>query len=560
MFAWLAGLLIAAAWRHWPRAMLWLPAPLAARWGGLAAALAYALFSGWGVPSQRTVWMLATVTLLQAFGRRWPWPLVLLVSGVVVTAIDPWALTQPGFWLSFVAVGLLMASGVREAAPATSPTRNVTDADTAGDASGSEGATTPASKAGWRGWAGSVGNHLRGELRSPIIATVGLAPLTLVFFQQLSVVGLLANLVAIPLVTLVIAPLALLGAVAAPLWWLGAWLVRLLCTGLAWLAALPGAVWTVPAAPAWAQLAGIVAAVLLVLPVPWRLRALALPLALPLFMPPLDIPGPGRFELLAADVGQGSAVLVRTRAHLLVFDTGPQYARDSDAGQRVLMPLLRARGEQRIDTLVLSHRDMDHVGGARALLTGLPVGELSSSLEDGHALLALAAHATRCEAGQSWQWDGVHFDMLQPVAATYATAAKSNAKSCVLRVSGASGSALLPGDIERGQEAQLVASRGDSLHSDVLIAPHHGSRTSSTAAFLDAVQPRVVVFQAGYRNRFGHPAPDVVARYAAHGIRAVDSPSCGAWTWNGDAGDPGHCQRDVARHYWHHLPPPAAPP
>lgn len=532
MFAWLAGLAVSALWRRSARLSLWWPAPLAARWCGLAASIGYAVFSGWGVPSQRTVWMLAAVTVLQALGRRWPWPLILLSAAVVVTALDPWAMLQPGFWLSFVAVGLLMAS---DSGPA---------------ASGARGAA-PGSP--WRRRLAAVGAHLRGELRSQVIATLGLTPLSMVFFQQVSVVGFLANLVAIPLVTLVVTPLALLGAAFTPLWWLGAWFVQQLCAWLGWLATLPGAVWTVPVAPGWAQAAGLLAAALLILPLPWRARVLALPLALPMFLPVPPRPPAGQFELLAADVGQGTAVLVRTKEHLLVFDAGPQYSRDSDAGQRVLLPLLHSRGERHIDMLLLSHRDIDHVGGARALLQAEQVDTMWSSIEDDHPLRALAASQQRCSAGQHWQWDGVHFEMLQPPAAAYGTGLKSNAMSCVLRVSTGSGSVLLTGDIEREQEAALVAANASALASDVLVVPHHGSRTSSTAAFLDAVRPRVAVFQAGYRNRFGHPAPDVLARYVARGIATFVSPTCGAWRWRSDAPGQGVCERDAARRYWHHA-------
>jgi len=535
MFAWLAGGLIQRLWRRSRRAALWLPAPLAARWGGLICATAYAVFSGWGVPSQRTIWMLAVVTLAQTLGVRWPWGLVLLLAGVVVTAIDPWALLQAGFWLSFVAVGLLMASSSRTP--------------------GNEGpGTSSTHPPGWRGWPHRLWAAVRADLRTQVIATIGLTPLTLVFFQQVSVVGFAANLVAIPLITLVITPLALLGVVVVPMWAAGAWVVQLLNATLGALASIPGALWLVPVAPAWAQIAGLVGAVLLVLPLPWRARLLAVPLILPLLLPPRSLPAHGGFDLIALDVGQGTSVLIRTRAHLLVFDAGPQYSRESDAGQRVLLPLLRARGETRIDRLVLSHRDLDHVGGASAVLKALPVDDLLSSLESAHPLLAQATKTTRCSVGQSWEWDGVRFEVLRPLAEDYERTLKPNAMSCVLRVSGGGRSALLTGDIEKEQEAALIAAAPEALKSDVLIVPHHGSKTSSTGAFLDTVQPSVAVFQAGYRSRFGHPAPEVLARYRERGIASHISPACGAWLWPADAPTQGACYREKARRYWHHGP------
>lgn len=532
MFAWLAGAAVGWLWRYSGRAMLWLPAPLAARWGGLACAAAYAVVSGWGVPSQRTILMLAVVTLLQRLGLRWPWGLVLLASAVVVTALDPWALTQAGFWLSFAAVGLLMASS-NDGAPAA------------------RGEPV----AGFRGWPGRIGGHLGAGLRTQVIATIGLAPLTLVIFRQVSVIGFAANLVAIPVVTLLITPLALLGMAAAPLWTFGAWTVGRLNDVLGWLTAWPGAVWLAPVAPAWAQIVGLVGAVLLVLPLPRRVRWLALPLLVPLLWPPVDRPAVGSFELLALDVGQGTSVLIRTRSHLLVFDAGPRYSAESDAGDRVLLPLLRARGERRIDRLVLSHRDLDHVGGARAVLAAMPVDDVLSSLEPGHPLLAAASHVTRCEAGQSWTWDGVRFDILRPLADDYRRELKSNAMSCVLRVEGG-GVALLTGDIERDQEAALIATDPARLRSDVLVVPHHGSKTSSSGAFLDAVRPDVAIFQAGYRNRYGHPAAEVLARYRARGIVTAATTACGAYRWSSGrstsgAAAAGRCERVAARRYWH---------
>ena len=524
MFAWLAAAVVSALWRRSARAVLWCPAPVAARWGGLAAAAGDALLAGWGVPAQRTVWMLATAALLAQLGVRWPWPLVLLVVAAVVALLDPWALLQPGFWLSFVAVGLLLvAEPPQRGAP---PAHRVQ----------------------------ALLQSLRHGLRTQVIATLGLAPLTLVFFQQVSLVGFVANLLAIPLVTLLITPLALAGALVPPLWQAGAVLVQGLTQALSALAGLPGAVWTAAAAPGWVQMLALLGAVLLVMPLPWPLRALALPLALPLFAPAVERPAEGAMQVVVADVGQGSAVLVRTRGHALLHDAGAQFSRDSDAGTRVLVPLLHALGVQRVDLLTLSHRDNDHVGGAAAVLAALPVAALSSSLEPSHPLRAATLPQQRCEAGQSWQWDGVHFRVLHPAAADYdLEQARPNALSCTLAVTDAQGRrVLLTGDIEAAQEARLVREQGAALASEVLLVPHHGSRTSSTPAFVDAVAPRVVLVQAGYRNRFGHPAAEVMQRYADRGATVVRSDRCGAWTWN--PGQPPRCEREVSRRYWHHVP------
>ncbi len=533
LFAWLAGGIVAWLWRQHPRAPLWLPALQAGRWGGLFAALFYALLAGWGVPAQRTVWMLAVVVALRQRGLQWPGAVVLLAAGVVVTAIDPWALLQPGFWLSFVAVGLLIVS------------------DPGGGA-------VPHEAGRWqRAW-----QALKGGLRTQAVAAVGLAPLSMLFFQQVSLVGFFANLVAIPLVTLLVMPLSMLGLILPPLWSLAALLVQGLAAVLQPLAALPFAQWTAAAAPAWAAACGLAGALLAVLPLPWRLRLCAAPLLLPLLAPPLQRPAEGRFELLAADVGQGSAVLVRTRSHLLLYDTGPTYSREADAGVRVLLPLLRARGERRIDLLVLSHRDTDHVGGAAALLRALPVAGMASSLGPAHPLLQAGAPHQPCQAGQRWVWDGVGFEFLHPPESDLARSAlKPNALSCVLKVSGAQGSALLTGDIEALQEGALVRTQAKALRADLLLVPHHGSKTSSTPAFLQAVQPRIAAVQAAHRSRFGHPAPEVLVRYRAQGVVVVRSDHCGAFTWAGAAApQPRDCARWAQRRYWHHPGAGDAPP
>ena len=554
MWAWLAAAGVGWAWRRSPRQMLWMPAQTAALVGGLVLAAAYAAVAGWGVPAQRTVLMLAVVVVLRLAGRHWPGPLVLLASALAVTLMDPWAVGQPGFWLSFFAVAMLMASD-----PASRPAPR-------GLAAGEASAATfgaPVQRQGWRSTARAAWSaHLAPLLRTQAIATAGLTPLTLVFFQQVSVVGFLANLVAIPLVTLLVTPLALAGLLLPPLWTVAAWGVQGLTAMLAELAGWPLAVWNAAVAPPWAVAAGLLGGAVLVMPLPWRLRLLGVPLMLPLMVPPVERPSQGRFETVVVDVGQGTAVLVRTANHLLLYDAGPQYTPEADAGQRVLLPLLRARGERAVDLLVLSHRDLDHVGGAASLIKSLPVRQMSSSLEAFHPLRAMLPTHQRCDAGQRWAWDGVQFEMLHPLQADHPPAQtlplRPNVLSCVLRVTDAAGrSLLLTGDIEAAQEAALVARHqrgpGPSLKSDVLLVPHHGSRTSSTPAFLEAVAPRVALVQAAYRSRYGHPAPDVVARYDERRIELVRTDRCGAWSWRSDQAQ-GRCERAERHRYWMTVP------
>ena len=523
MFAWLAAACIGWAWRRSARLGLparWdpcqrLPAPAAALIGGVLLATGYALFSGWGVPAQRTVLMLATFALLKLMGLRWPWWLGWLLACAVVLAFDPWALTQAGFWLSFVAVGVLFA---------TDPGAARADQTSAG------------------------GRFVR-LLREQWVVTLALTPLSLILFGQASVVGLLSNLLAIPWVTLVVTPLSLLGVLWAPLWQAAAWALWPLAWVLQWLASWPWASVSMAAAPWALGAAALAGGVLLALRWPWQWRLAGVPLLLPLLLWQAPRPAPGQFELLAADVGQGNAVIVRTARHTLVYDAGPRYSLESDAGHRVLVPLLRALGE-RVDMLVLSHRDSDHTGGARAVLAMHRGATLLSSIEEGHELQG-ARTAMRCQAGQRWTWDGVDFSVLHPLPADYAAPAKPNALSCVLRVQAGDASALLAGDIEAPQEQVLLA-RGPDLAADVLLVPHHGSRTSSSPAFVQAVRPRWALVQAGYRNRFGHPVAEVMARYPSVGAQVVDSPHCGAMHWHTARPDVVQCERQDAARYWHH--------
>jgi competence protein ComEC len=543
----MCGGLLGWLWRRSIVLMRGCPAPTVARWGTLAGAVLYALLAGWGVPAQRTVWMLAVVVVLRSTGRRWPWPLTFLLAAVVVTAVDPWALVSVGFWLSFVAVGVLMWGGADSAV-----------------------LPGPGRLAQWRHAAVELGRTQR-------LATVGLAPLSLVFFQAVSVLGLAVNLVCIPWFTAVLTPLAMLGLVHEVFWRPLMALMLWTLDGLHAVSLWAWGQWQVPAVSTWAAALAVLGGAWLLAPLQWRWRLWAVPMLLPLVwstslsqtLPP---PAVGELEVMAADVGQGSAVLLRTARHSLLFDAGPISRSGDDAGRRVLLGLLRAAGVHGLDVLLLSHGDADHTGGAATVLKSLPVQTMRTSLlaQDplrrtpdawGH----LPEH-TPCEAGQGWDWDGVRFDVIYPLEAVRAEGEtrRDNEMSCVLRVRAHGRQVLITGDIETAQEAELVARQGrEGLASEVLLVPHHGSKTSSTLPFLQAVQPAVAVVQVGAHNAYGHPHPKVMARYAGQGVPTVVTPACGAWWWQSarpatpHTQAPGQCWRSLGHRYWN---PPEAPP
>jgi len=399
----------------------------------------------------------------------------LALALLVALLVDPWAVLAAGFWLSFGAVGALLYVG----------------AATVGEG---------------RGW--------RWKLRSWGIvqwaATLASLPVLLLVFQQFSLVSPLANAVAIPVISFIITPLALLGALIP--WWpilrLAHAVIGWLMIFLEWCAGWP--VWQAPAPPLWAAIAAGLGVAICLLPrgVPGRLLGLAL--LLPALFWPVDKPPVGEAWISVLDVGQGLATVVRSREHTLIYDPGPLYSAESDAGQRVVVPYLRALGINRVDMLMVTHRDTDHSGGAASVLAALPVGEVRSSLR--------GSIGESCLAGQSWDWDGVAFEILHPTAADYARDSKSNHLSCVLRVTAGGHSMLLTSDIEAADEAALLANYPGRLAADVLLVPHHGSKTSSTPAFLAAVGAGVALIPVGYRNRFGHPKAEVVARYEAAGV------------------------------------------
>ena len=516
----LCAALAAALWRRVPRLALALPARKAGAVAAILAALGYTLLAGFAVPAQRTFYMVTVVALALWSGRLASPPRTLALALACVTALDPWAVLQPGFWLSFGAVALIFHVG-----------------------------------AGWT----APESRLRQWLRVQWAITVGLAPAALFLFSQVSLAGPLANAVAIPLVSVVVTPLALVAAIVpleAPLH-LAQWLVELLLQYLEWCAALPGAIWQQHVPALWVTLAALAGVVWLLLPrgVPWR--AAGVWLMVPAVVLPPPAPDEGEAWVTTFDVGQGLAVLVRTSHHALLYDAGPAFGPDSDSGSRIVLPALRALGVGRLDALVLSHDDTDHIGGARSVLESIEVGAVLHSLPATEPLLALAPRPARCARGTAWVWDGVRFEVLGPDPG--ARARRRNDESCVLRVVAGGRAMLLAGDIERAAERTLAEAGG--IRSVALLVPHHGSRTSSSPGFIAAVRPELAVAAVGYRNRFGHPAPDVAGRYAAAGARLLRTDRDGAVTVRlAASGASVACEREERARYWHADANRAEPP
>lgn len=491
MVAGLAYALVNLLWRRSARLPLRLPAQQAGVAGGLVAAWVYCLLAGFAVPAQRTLYMLCTLALALWLRRNVPARVALSLALAVVLLFDPWAVLAAGFWLSFGAVALLFYVGTGRLDP---------------------------------------GHWLVQWGRAQWAMSIGMLPLLLALFQQCSLVAPLANAVAIPLVSFVITPLVLIATLPgfdfllAPAHGLTAQLMAL----VEWLGAAPWAVWQQQAPPGWATALAVCGTFWLLLPRGFPARWLGLVMYLPLFLVPPSRPAVGEWRLVVLDVGQGLAAHVQTRSHDLVFDTGPAFSPDANSGNRIIVPYLRAAGVRQLDGLVISHQDKDHSGGAESLLDAVPTGWLLSSL-DAAVEPVQAPSRTLCRDGQHWEWDGVRFEMLHPGGAAYADPTpKSNDMSCVLRVSGPHGKALLSADIEARSEAALLARHGDRLKADVLLVPHHGSRTSSTEAFVQAVGAKLAVFPVGYRNRFGHPKAEVVDRYRQSGARLLRTDRDGA--------------------------------
>lgn len=515
-----AGLIFFLARWSWSRcsrcALRW-PAPRVAAVTAFVAALLYAALAGFDVPVQRALVMAGLVLGAVGFRPGLAPTRTLALALLAVLLLYPLEVLGIGLWLSFGSVALLLYA--------------------------MQGRLSVRSR--WWRWG-----------RVHWVAGFGLLPLMVLFFQQAPLTAPLANAVAVPWVGLVVVPLSLLGALLLPaipmageaLLTLATWAVSLLWPLLEEVARWqPPLGFAVPAA--WPLLLAGIAVLWLLAPRGWPARWAGGVLLLPLLLVRPERPPEGEMWFTLLDVGQGLAAVVQTREHVLLFDTGLAFSSGSDSAATVILPYLRQQGRSTIDTLVVSHGDSDHIGGMATLLATGRVGQLLTSVPDKMPAIPFAL----CSTGQKWQWDGVAFEMLHPQEAL---AGRGNDDSCVLRVAGRSFSLLLTGDIEAPAERELLAARAQALRADLLVAPHHGSKSSSTPPFIAAVAPRWVLFPTGYRNRYRFPVQSVVTRYRQAQAAMYDTSRSGAITVRSDPlrGVVIEEYRKNHRRYWHSEP------
>jgi competence protein ComEC len=483
--------------------------------GALAAAGGYALLAGMSLPTQRALLMVATVMLAQLWRRSVVPSRILALALLLVLVWDPVAPLAGGFWLSFGAVAVILYSVCGRLA----------------------------SSFGLRHW-----------VALQLAITLALIPATLVLFQSVSIVSPLANLIAIPWVSVTVVPLTLMAIVAGfvselarvEVLGLAALSVQWLWNFLELMGAPEWSLQSLAEPPWWALILALPGLLLLLSPRGAPGRWVGAVLCLPLLWFPRAAPAPGDIWFTLLDVGQGLAAVIRTTNHVLVYDTGPRVSWRFDAGRAVVTPFLRRRGIARIDTLILSHADAQHTGGARSVLEDMNVGQVLTSLPREVPV----QDALACRAGRSWTWDDVRFDVLHPPAVGF----RANDASCVLRVRGRDGTVLLPGDIGPSAGRALLESYGSTLRADVLVAPDHGGAGIALPELLTVVKPRYVLFSTGYRNRFGYPKPATMQLYRASGARVLNTARRGAIMLRLESGRhdlAAETHREQARRHWH---------
>ncbi len=495
MLAAMGYVLASRLWRRSAMLALRLPARKAGAAAAFLVAANYAMLAGFGTPAQRTVYMVGATAFALLANRRFSLAQLLSIALIGVLVPDPYAVLSPGFWLSYGAVALILFVTAHRI--------------------GHFGHDANAAFS-----LGGTYRFLRGYATVQWAVTIGLIPLLLALFGQLSLISPIANAFAIPLVSLIIVPLTLIGVFSPfdlPL--------RLAHSFLEWtmmplqyLSALP--LWTQHAPVPWSIAAGLFGAVWMLAPRGFPARHLGSLMMLPMFLNSPRLPEPGSLRLVVFDVGQGLSVAAMTRHHALLYDTGPDFSGESDSGDRILIPSLRGMGITSLDGIILSHQDKDHIGGTSTILQEMPVDWVMSSRP------VEGKNATPCRDGMNWNWDGVQFEILNP--GKTGEALHDNNQSCVLRISAGEKHVLLTGDIGISAEQRLIRLHEDRLPANLLVVPHHGSSGSSGTDFIAAVLPDYALFTSGYLNRFNHPRPEIMQRYLDSGATLLRSDHDGA--------------------------------
>ncbi len=527
-----AGMVFFLAQWLWPRiasATLHWPAPRVAAVAGLLAATFYATLAGFTIPTQRALVMVAIVMLMLLLQRQRRFSDTIALALMIVLVIDPFVVMSTGFWLSFAAVAAIIF--------AMSGRMN------------RRAATNRAHELWWR-WG-----------RVHLIVAVALLPLLLMTFQQFPLLSPVANFIAVPWVSFCVVPLVLLGtAMTLLLPDVGAMLLNAASSALGWmwpllesLAAQPQGLWQQHPPASWTLLPALIGVLLLLSPRGIPGRWLGTLWLLPLFLITPQRPADGEWWFTLLDVGQGLAAVVQTQKYTLIYDTGPRYSSSFDTGSAVVVPFLNSVGIDKVETLIIGHGDNDHMGGARSVIEQIEVKQIITSVPQ---KVSWQYGAQRCVKGQQWQRDGVLFEIVHPSSDRF----EGNDGSCVLRVSSLNGadkmraSLLLSGDIEAAAERALLSERQDKLPARVLVVPHHGSKSSSSAAFVAVVSPQYALFPVGYLNRYGFPHTTVTERYQQQGAEMLQTSTAGAITvhFDGD-GEITRVQRfrDLNRRYWH---------
>lgn len=477
-------------WRRVPKLTLLMPAQIASAIGALIVACVYSALAGFSIPTQRACLMLATFIFALISRKKYlSWHVWLFVM-IVVILTNPFSVLSESFWLSFGTIGLIIY--------------------------GMGGRLHPTGH--WWKWG-----------RVQWVIGVGLIPLSLYFFQETSLISFVVNSIAIPWLGFLILPLCCLSSVLlfiAPtlggaILGLADNLLSLLWNFLTWCSHLNIAVWQHAISSEWILVTSIVGILLFLLPKGTPGRWFAAIWLLPLLLAKPQVPEDGNYWLTLLDVGQGLSVIVQTHSHTLIYDTGPRLGEQLDAGESVVLPYLRVAGIKLIDTMVISHGDNDHIGGAPTIMRHMPVKLIKTSVPSEIPTI----HTSTCLAGESWEWDHVRFTFLYPDIVNLGF---GNDSSCVLQISNNSQKVLLTGDIEKYAEWQLLQNQYTYLAADILVAPHHGSKTSGVKEFIAAVHPHFVLYATGYRNRYHFPHQAIIDAYTKQGSVQINTAQSGA--------------------------------